>query len=465
MKKSFKRILSTLLVLSIMLSLFAVHASAATVSESESNNDYASANKITLGNTIKGTISSTSDVDYFKIQTSTNGKVDITFKHTYENNGSKGWVICMYEYKDGKYTQITDYSIKYNSGEIISLPALGVSASVVYYVAVKGISSYYPVGKEYQLVTSFTSTDCYEKEVNNEYAKATAISLGNTYGGNINKYDDLDFYKIVSSKDGKVNINFEHTFEDNGSKGWVVNVFEYKDGKYTEITDYTIKYNSGEKIALPALGVVASVTYFVVVKGISSYYPVGKEYQLVTSFTSTDYYEKEINNEFAKATPVSLGHTYGGNINKYDDLDFYKIVADKNGEIKVYFSHVYENSSLRWRIRTYVYKDGNYTELSETTVYINKDEEVTLPAIGAEASGVYYVRVESIYGYRPVGREYTISFGGTGGGSGNNPTPVEPTDSGFFANLANLINEWANSDNILLRILGIILKVILPFVG
>ena len=53
------------------------------ISESENNDDYASANSFSLNSTISGKMSSYDDADYYKITPTKNGKVELTFNNTY----------------------------------------------------------------------------------------------------------------------------------------------------------------------------------------------------------------------------------------------------------------------------------------------------------------------------------------------------------------------------------------------
>ena len=135
---------------------------------------------------------------------------------------------------------------------------------------------------------------------------------------------------------------------------------------------------------------------------------VGKNYTITTSFNSSNYYEKELNDVFSTATDISLGSSYTGTINNYYDKDYYKITPTSNGYINLNFKHTYANSDDDWNIYTYVYSNGEYTELSSTNINLNESENVSLPSIGAKANGVYYVMVERCCS-GVVGKNYTIT--------------------------------------------------------
>ncbi|MBQ7581050.1 MAG: InlB B-repeat-containing protein [Clostridia bacterium] len=399
------RILSILLVLSVFVSMFAINASAATVSESESNNDFGSADTLTLGNTMKGKLDN-SDVDYYKMVASSNGKINIKFNHAYADV-SYGWYVEIYTYSDGEYKELSCSIVRIRDVEGFNLPTIGANSSKAYYIKVSNYGN--AVGREYQIVSTFTSTAYYEKEFNNDYGTATAISLGNTYGGNINSSSDADYYKITSSSNGKVNLKFNHTYAD-VSYGWTIEIYIYKNSEYKELTYQNIYIRDVEKsIPLPTIGAVPSGTYYIKVSNNGN--AEGREYSITTSFTSTNYYEKELNNDYGTATAVSLGSTYGGNMNLGSDVDYYKITSTSNGKINLKFNHTYADVSYGWYIEVLTYKDTKYSQLFYKYVYIRDSESVDLPAIEANSSGIYYIKVSN--NGNAEGREYSISIGGT----------------------------------------------------
>ena len=76
--KKFTKVLAFLLVLTLMLSLFPLSVSAATVTDRESNDSIAEAQSITLGDTITGSIPEKYDTDYYSFTLTEAGKVTFT---------------------------------------------------------------------------------------------------------------------------------------------------------------------------------------------------------------------------------------------------------------------------------------------------------------------------------------------------------------------------------------------------
>ena len=97
------------------------------ISESENNDDYASANSFSLNSTISGNMKDSNDKDYFKITPSQNGKIALTLSHNYSSNTDVYWNIAMYAYSSGNYCEFYNQRIYANSGETKVLASIGAS--------------------------------------------------------------------------------------------------------------------------------------------------------------------------------------------------------------------------------------------------------------------------------------------------------------------------------------------------
>ena len=251
-----------------------------------------------------------------------------------------------------------------------------------------------------------------ESEPNNAYSTADKITLNNTITGRINNDNDQDFYKLTPNSNGYINIKFKHTYADK-SFGWNIYTYIYQNGAYTELSNTYIGICDNESIALPSIGAKAGGVYFIKVERSSwrAYDTVGRNYTISTSFTASDNYEKELNDSYYTATKITLGQTYKGNINNNDDKDFYRISPNSSGNINIKFKHTTLDYNNGWSVYTYIYKNGAYTELSNTSIGISDNASISLPSIGAKAGGVYYIKVErsSWRASDTVGRDYKLS--------------------------------------------------------
>ncbi|MBP3330150.1 MAG: InlB B-repeat-containing protein [Clostridia bacterium] len=403
-----KKLLSIFLGLLMGFSVFAVSASAATYTESESNDTYSTADAFSLNSTMKGNMSASSDVDFYKITTSSTGELALNFNHTYVDNSKVYWNVYIYYYTEGQLKELSNKTVYGTSNESVAFPVVGTVSSGTYYVKV---TTYYSATSNYSysISNAFSSTSYYEKELNNSYATATSMSLNKEYGAYMNSSGDSDFYKITTSSNGKLSIRFNHTYVDNSRVYWNVYIYRYADGGYSELSYRTIYGTSNESVSFPIVGAVSSGVYYVKV---TTYYgdTTVHEYSISNSFTSTDNYEKELNNSYSTATPISFNNKYSGYMNNSDDSDFYKVSLSSSATVTFDFYHTYVNNSrVYWNVYVYNYSGGAYNEVVYKTIYGKDSESYSLLNKANLSSGTYYVKVTTYYG-DTTDHEYSIKL-------------------------------------------------------
>lgn len=113
MKKLHKGILSILFVMTLLfISVVFSGADAISVYEIESNGSYATANTISLGDSITGSISNWQDTDFYKIIAPSDGKIELNFLHSYsEYSKRKYWNVTVYQYTVEGYKELSCQSI------------------------------------------------------------------------------------------------------------------------------------------------------------------------------------------------------------------------------------------------------------------------------------------------------------------------------------------------------------------
>lgn len=308
--KTIKKVLSILLVLATLFSISVASTLSASAAyyESESNDSYATADILKVGNKIEGKLNSHKDVDIYKVTVSSIGILTFNFWHEHNDVGG-GWTVYVYQCRDGKYTVLSSQTIYISSDAKVTLPFVGTSSSEEYYVRVDTWNSAVK-DMEYAIECSFSSTayECYEKEENNSYATATVISANKEYKGYMNKHTDVDIYKVLTSKNGKLTINFMHDTDDNGG-GWDIALYQYSDGKYTCLSEQTIYRASDAKISLPSINAVTSGIYFIRVNTWNSAVTY-KEYS-ITAKSSTE-----------PSVDIGTGENVGGNDDNITDPGF-----------------------------------------------------------------------------------------------------------------------------------------------
>lgn len=115
------------------------------------------------------------------------------------------------------------------------------------------------------------------------------------------------------------------------------------------------------------------------------------------SVSAATYYESESNDSYSTADTLNLNSTIKGVINGSKDCDVFVVKTSSNGKLTFTFNHQHADASTGWIVDIYCYSGGKYEELSSATVSVKDSEVINLPSVGAVTSGVYYIKVESIW--------------------------------------------------------------------
>lgn len=168
----------------------------ASKNEGEPNNSMGSALTVNSDDTVAGTLSSASDVDWFKVKFSSNGVANFWLGNVPAN--------CNYQLELYNASG-TNIAGSYNGdGQQELIPFYGVSANVWYYVKIysaKGSST----TSSYTFRTKwYPPKDSYES--NDTFASATSLTLNRSKTATINHPDDVDFYKFTISGENYVDV-------------------------------------------------------------------------------------------------------------------------------------------------------------------------------------------------------------------------------------------------------------------
>lgn len=295
--------------------------------EMEANNTYATANTIKLGETYKGVINNSDDKDYYKIVAPENGKIDISFKHTYADSYA-GWTISLVHYSDGSYEELSSCNVELSDNEKIVLPFIGAQKGDVYYVVIQTRDNWasFHTDAEYKFTTSFKKSNLIEKENNNSYATATKVELNKTYSGIINQSGDKDYYKLEISTPGTLSIKFGHEFQDT-SNYWNVYIYEYINGEYRQIVETSVDQDDGKIQKIADLTAPSKTNCYVVVEEGSNVHSGSDGYKLKISY---NLYTPS--NLKAKKSDKSIKLSW----NKSKDVSGYEVYykTSKNGKYK-----------------------------------------------------------------------------------------------------------------------------------
>jgi hypothetical protein len=231
--------------------------------EKEFNNSLTSANLINVNTNYSGNMQNSNDVDYYKFNLASDGKIAINFKHGLVNNGS--WDVKIIDAGNNVHQYFTSGNTYINVlGDNLRLPAGNYYVKVnVYSYSGNYNNTDYIFNVNYTAEGSF-----FEKEYNDSLTSANTISLNTSYTGNMQNSNDVDYYKFTLSSAGKVTLNFQHPLVNDGS--WQVRILDVNNKELQNSYWNSTNINSdASTLSLPAGTYYVKVT---VSSGYSGYY-------------------------------------------------------------------------------------------------------------------------------------------------------------------------------------------------
>ncbi len=302
-------------------------ASAATVTDSASDDTTATANAVTMGDTIKGSITETDDLDYYKFTLGSAGCVTLNITsymqyyciYLYNSDGEEIWYTNENEYISSVGYRSDTYDLYLEQGSY-SMKITG------YYWGTSNKS----VGS-YECSTSFKDSGVTNKESDNSYADANKVTLGNTITGQISENDDYDMFQFSLDEAGCVSLDITsymryyciYLYNSDGTEIW-----------YTDENEWTssVGYRKDTyDLYLEAGNYYMKITGYCWGTGSKS---TGK-YTVNTKFTASNTSLAEDNNSFATAKKISWNTSYIGQISINDDFDTYQFEVNSDKTVVV----------------------------------------------------------------------------------------------------------------------------------
>lgn len=324
----------------------------------ENNNSINSASEIEFGKEYKGQLANNDTEDYYKIVLPESGRVNLKVSTTIGRT-------CYRLYNASNVRLVDDY--KANDYE----KELYLVAGVYYFQVVKSDA----YGNYSFNMTFRTSGESFAESLNannNSIEKAPEIAFGSEYKGQLALNDTEDYYKIVVKESGRVNIKITTTIGRTYYR--LYNASNVRVMENNSSNDYEID-----------VYLVAGVYYFQVVKS-ESYgnYSFNMIFQ-----TSGESFAEDLNtnnNSIEKASEISFGSEYKGQLALNDTEDYYKIVVGDSGRIIIKSVttmgrtsyNLYNSSNIRiW--------NGYYANGFEETLHLT--------------AGTYYLQVSKADAY------------------------------------------------------------------
>lgn len=341
------------------------------------NDSFSTAKVISTNTSYTDNLSTSSEQDYFKFTLSSSSMIAVNFNHTYIDSGSTYWVVRMY---DSSYQELLEFNVKGNS--INSLSASTGLASGTYYVK---IGNYNYDNRNYTFSLNATTSNYWEKELNDDYTHASYVSVNNKYSGSLMRSSDVDYYYFNTSNASKVSISFSHAIIESSSTYWVIEVYT---DELKIIEKYSVPGNKAS-ITMPSIGLPSGKYYI----KIHDYYSSSIDYSFTVGYTANNYWEKELNDDFYSASLMSVNNEYHGSLGNESDKDYYKFSLSSNSKVNITFKHDSIDSSSTY-YELYIY-DSSFEQIMHRSIQ-GKETSVTTPNIGLP-SGNYYIRINDYY--------------------------------------------------------------------
>ncbi|MBQ6844418.1 MAG: fibronectin type III domain-containing protein [Agathobacter sp.] len=339
---------------------------------------------LTLNKAAEGVLEKSGEADYYKFTIQKTGYFKLNFvvgSSANPSNIGNGWNIEIYKESDLK----TPVKTASNITAAYEFPKLAMETGN-YYIKVYGVASVGAVGCPYAVKVDFTESAVWEKEENDEKAKANVITPSTTYFGNLYKKDDMDWFKVVVKEEGAIQLSFhidENLSSEPVGNGWNVVIYNSKN---EAIRTYEGIKNDFKGQKLP----FSKGTYYVKVYANSSLNaPVDCTYELKLSSVKGNW-ESEYNDLKTDADTIKVNTTYNGVLYTEADTDYYKVTITQNGYFKVKFTLDetvnQEDIQNGWNVTIY---DRN---LKEIISYTGLQESLTSGVLPYDR-GTYYIKV------------------------------------------------------------------------
>ncbi len=390
MNKRRVRIIAVVAVVAILVATFCAIGAADTVTDGMFNMN--TPTKITANSSVLGTIESKDDYEAFVFDVEKDGALSVRLDHDNLLDSIKcAYVVTIYKIVNAEqriYQELT-YFESFWSDVTSSWGEIGVTPGTYCVVVDPGVDIIYG---EFTLVTTFTQSSTFEKEINDTKEDATPLSVGRgIYGSSSKRHEgyDHDWFTFELAEDSCINISFVHDDLTFPKAGWNVKLVDENDNM---ICDFTSKLTD-TLIKTGKIGLKAGV-YYIKVENVSE---IADTYSLVLGAQKATNNEFELNDTPETATDLPQNIAIGGSLADRLlslDKDYYRIKVPADGVVDIVFSHEeLEGDKNGWNIRLLKKKaDGSYHEIVKKISAWNSSG-YTISNLGL-AKGEYYILID-----------------------------------------------------------------------
>lgn len=333
----------------------------------EPNETYQSAAEIPLNSTINASITSSTDVDYYKIVVPTAGwdisllLKDLSANLDLELLNSSGYLVDIYKGRSS-YNNLLEEKISYQ------VPSPGT-----YYIKVYGRNGV-TTASCYTLENEFFENTCPgANEPNENFSEATLLSPNNSVQGAINTAWDRDYYKFPNLPAGTlIKVNLTGLSVD-------LDMQMYNEqGNYVAYSGKYYPYDENITYVTPAEG-----TYYLRIYGWRNAYS-RHCYTLSNDITLPCENAYEPNQWSSQAAKIPLNSTVSAEFTQGEryDYDWYKVEIPESGSFSVTLS----GATAQYALAIY---SPSFASLVNDNYYLSSDKTLEYQV---QEPGTYYIR-------------------------------------------------------------------------
>ena len=346
---------------------------------------------ITPNCSVVGTIESRNDYEAFIFEIEKNGALDVRLDHENLLDSVKcGYRVTLYKIVEGEkreYKELT-YFDSFWSDVTASWGEIGVSPGT--YVVVVSPGTDVLLG-EFTLVTTFTTTTSFEKELNDTKETANLLGVGSAvYGSSSQRSEgyDHDWFVFELLQDSCIDLSFSHEDLTFPKAGWNVKILTEND---EVVCDFTSKLTD-VIIETGTIGLKSGV-YYIKVENVSA---IATTYSMVLGADKAVNHEFELNDVPETAIDLPQNIAMGGSLADRLlslDKDYYKFKVTEDGSLDITFSHEnLEGDKNGWNVRVLKEENGEYREIVKKISAWNSSE-CTIKNLGL-SKGEYYILID-----------------------------------------------------------------------
>lgn len=342
--------------------------------ELESNDIPANATAVELNTAYSGSLSDLKDVDYFSFTLDATSAVNVTFGTDGSGNKSAAYNFSVYSASDG--SKLSAVSVPGNA-QLAETGNLYLSSGTYLVQVTKG-NTY--TNNEYILSINADQNGNMESEPNNTPETANTVPVNEDIHASIGQEGDVDCFTFTLDGNAVIQPRFTFKPTDSSSKTYVLTIM---DTNRHELLKVSIGGKESTKVIAPVA--LTAGTYTVKIENPRF---VRQDYTLYLVSMAVDASEKEPNDSAALATTLLVGSAQTGVLSLEDDVDYYKVIFDKQSTVTLRFSFA-QSTSKNTAFVLSVEQNGT----TQWTTSIKGDsggmeQQLQFPA------GEYYVKVK-----------------------------------------------------------------------